>query len=183
MPRVGNLTFVASTTPAPMFDLDGIPDDIKREAEEVYALLKTANGRVKAEYDTEAEASEFVKLMTSYCNNRPTDVEIIRNLFRPDGKAYEGDPAMVEKITKGGPIKFRKSPVRGEKNDKIVQFRITDVETPNEKKTAEIRQATDKANEFGAKVLEDTEKANAAEKANETPVTAEPKKATVRGRK
>lgn len=170
MPRVGNLTFIASTAPSPDFDLDAIPVDIKREAEEVYALLKTANGRVRAEYETEAEAAEFVKLMTSYCDHRPTDVEIIRNYFRPDGQGYEGDPAMVEKVKTGGPIKFRKSPVRGEKNDKIVQFRITDVKTENEKKTDAVREATEKANE-------------AAKPADETP--AEPEKTTPprRGRK
>lgn len=150
MPRKGMIQFIASTSPNDPPAGLVIPDDIKREAEEVYWTLKTANGRMRVEYDTEAEASEFVKLTTAYCNTRPTDIEIIRNLFRPDGKGYEGDPDMVAKIVTGGPIKFRKSPVRGEKSDTIIQYRITDVQTENEKKTAEIREATEKVNETPA---------------------------------
>lgn len=114
------LTFVPTATPNSVASLalEDIPEDVRKEVEEIYATLKTnPNGRIRARFDDKAELNTFVTQVTSYCNLRPA-----------------------------GPIRFRKSPTKG-LPDNEMDFRITEVQTENEKITEEVREATAKANE------------------------------------
>ena len=118
---MANLVFIAnavSTSPARL-TLDEIPDEVKKDAEEAYSVLKKANGRLRATFPTVADLNTYVKQMKAYCELRQVD-----------GKA--------------APISFRRSPTKGLK-DTEMDFRVTDVKTENEQKTEEIREATEKA--------------------------------------
>lgn len=166
MPRKGNITFVPAVGKggSASMPLDLIPDDIKREVEEVYAALKTATGRMTVEYDTEDEVKDYRRHVEAYCKLRPTDVNTIKGLFidsdgnplwiGPDGKPAElnedGTPTegstQVEDavkaaatITTGGPLKFRASPVRDAPKTQL-SFRISDI-PPADPATTEIRSA------------------------------------------
>lgn len=136
MPRKGDITFVPSksTTPATM-PLDLIPVEIKRDIEEVYAALqKTGEGRMQAEYDTVEEVKEFRRQAMAYCALRPTDVETIRGYFKDVETDF--DPAT---IVKGGPLKFRLSPVKDLPETEIA-FRVTDI-PPKDPNTEKIDKA------------------------------------------
>jgi hypothetical protein len=102
MPRKGDPKFIPlqgkGAGPA-LMPFDQIPDDIKTEAEEIYAALKANDGRMKVEFDTKQEVDEYANLLTSYCLQRPAEL--------------------------GGPIRFRRSPVKGQAEN-VMDFRITD---------------------------------------------------------
>ena len=116
---MANLVFIAnavSSTPRSL-TLDDIPDEVKNDAEEAYKVLKAQNGRLRATFPTVADLNTYVKQMKAYCELREVD-----------GKA--------------APISFRRSPTKGLK-DTEMDFRVTDVKTPNEQKTEEIREAVE----------------------------------------
>lgn len=78
--------------------LTEIPQEIRDEAEKIYAFLRTAPpGRMHVAYETKAEVEEYAFLLRSYCAQRPS-----------------------------GPIRFRRSPTRG-LADNVMQFRISDL--------------------------------------------------------
>lgn len=103
MARLGDLTFVATTTGKSGFiptPLDQIPDDVAKDAEEVYEALKgQPNGRIRVRFDTKKEADDYAQLLRSYCEQRPD-----------------------------GEIRFRRSPTRG-LPDGVMDFRIVDKAT------------------------------------------------------
>lgn len=105
----------ATTTAAPL-SLEDIPADIREEVEQAYAALKTnPDGRFRAAFDDEQELRQYVRYVTSYCEIRPE-----------------------------GQIRFRKSPTR-KLPPNVMDFRITDLLTENEEKTADVREAIVKA--------------------------------------
>jgi len=110
------LTFVPAATPSTFtMDLDSIPQDIRDEVEQAYKAIKENRGAIRAEFDSKEELAQFENMVKAYCNLRPA-----------------------------GAIRYRRSPVKGMPETEM-QFRITDLETPEEKATREIRQATAKA--------------------------------------
>jgi len=111
--------------------LEDIPDEVRKDAEEVYETLKTNPGRMRVEFATLAELNTYITQLTAYCKLRPA-----------------------------GPIRFRKSPTR-DLPPTAMDFRITDLATPNEQVTEEIRQATAAANATTVG-LSDAAKAEAA---------------------
>ena len=112
---MANLVFIpnVSKSGSSQIDLADIPDEVKKEAEEVYSVLKTQPGRMAAKFSTLAELNTYIAQITAYCNQRPAEL--------------------------GGPIRFRKSPSRN-LGPTEMQFRITDVPA-NEAVTEEIREA------------------------------------------
>lgn len=121
MPRVGDITFVPSTSNGlgGLLPLDQIPDDIKAEVEEIYAGLKTnPNGRMRVEFDTKGELAQYVLQVTSYCKQRT-------------------DPQTGEVVE----YRFRKSPTKGLK-DTQMDFRVTDPKTDEEETTENTPQAS-----------------------------------------
>lgn len=102
MPRKGDITFVPAVTSAgtSLFPFDMIPDEIKAEVEEVYATLKNHPGRMLVTFDKEEEVKEYADMVASYCAQRPEDL--------------------------GGPIRFRRSPVKGQPKT-VLNFRVTDL--------------------------------------------------------
>lgn len=114
---MANLVFVPNATSAAkqssMIDLADIPDDVRKDAEEVYAALKTSPGRMRVEFNSIAELNTYIAQISAYCKQRPE-----------------------------GEIRFRKSPARKLKATEM-EFRITDLLTKDEKETEEIRTATD----------------------------------------
>lgn len=96
----------ASPSGAAMLALSDIPEEVKREAEEIYTALKANDGRIRIEFDTKGEVTEYALQLNSYCTQRPAEL--------------------------GGPIRFRRSPSRG-LADNVMDFRITDLPTPEEK--------------------------------------------------
>lgn len=121
MPRKGDVRFIptAGTGGKALLPLDSIPDEIKKEVEEIYETLQTHDGRMFVDFDTVAELEEYVLQVTSYCTNRMVD----------------GKPA---------PIRFRKSPAKGQPKT-AMQYRITDLAEPNG--TEEIREAVEAVKE------------------------------------
>lgn len=150
MGRRTAITFVpsASKNGAPTTPLDLIPVEVKREAEAVYFMLQSHDGRMHLEFDTADEVKAYRRQVESYCKNRPEDVATIRGYF--DGVPAEeiadtfGKKTLEEAIVKGGPIRFRQSPVK-DQPDTMIDFRIVDLpkEDPN---TNVIREATAAAN-------------------------------------
>jgi len=109
------IAFVPTAAPGvpALVNIDDIPQNVKDEVEEIYAALKAnPNGRMRAEFDNTAELRVYVAQVTSYCEQRPA-----------------------------GAIRFRKSPIK-KLPDHIMEFRITDLKTPNEEITEDIRTAT-----------------------------------------
>lgn len=101
--------------------LEDIPEWVRQDAEDAYEVCgKNPLARLHAEFDTVEDAKLYQRLMTSYCQIRTVD----------------GKPAQ---------IRFRKSPTRNQP-DHVMDFRVTDLLTENEKKTADIREAAAKAN-------------------------------------
>lgn len=117
---MANLVFIAhatsNSTPVSL-TLDDIPDEVKKDAEEAYSVLQKANGRLRATFPTVADLNTYVKQMKAYCALRVVD----------------GKPA---------PIDMRRSPTKNLKPTEM-DFRVTDLKTENEKKTEEIREATE----------------------------------------
>jgi hypothetical protein len=114
---VANLTFVPSTTGSsvnPTLTLDEIPQDVRDEVEQVYKILKDNIGRMHVEFESDGELKKYITYVTTYCKIRPA-----------------------------GELRFRKSPKRNAKPGEM-EFRITDLETPNEKTTEEIRETVEK---------------------------------------
>lgn len=118
---MANLKFIPNATKTSsngvQLKLEDIPEDVRKEVEEVYELLKTNTGRMHAEFSTVAELNTYVAQVTAYCALRPA-----------------------------GAIRFRKSPVRGQKATEM-HFRVTDLQTENEKTTEEIRESVDAVKE------------------------------------
>lgn len=124
MARKGDIKFIPAVNAAATgagYSLEDIPQDIKDEIEEMYAALKTRDGRFQVAFDTKAELAEYVAMVTAYCAQRLVD----------------GNAA---------PIRFRKSPTKG-LPETTMNFRITDVQTENEKATEAVRDATDAVKE------------------------------------
>jgi hypothetical protein len=66
------LAFIASTTGGSLIALDDIPQDVKDEMDDAYKTIAKSDGRIRAEFDTEAEALEYCKQAASYCTqHRP----------------------------------------------------------------------------------------------------------------
>jgi hypothetical protein len=123
MARVGNVVFVpAQNSPAPNLKVDAIPLEIRMEAEEVYAALKTAgSGRMRVTFENETEVKEYAALMKAYCAARPASVEAVRAQFSATDHAE-----VIAGITTGGPLRFRATPTKGlDKN--TMDFRIVDI--------------------------------------------------------
>ncbi len=184
MPRKGDIKFIPSTSKADpaVFPLAMIPNEIKRDAEEVYQAITMAGaGRMHVEYDTADEVREFRRQIEAYCTHRPTDVAQIKALFitvAEDGtvtELVEGGAAIAEKVTKGGPLRFRQSPSKNlPKDGTQIDFRITDIPAVDPA-TQKIQDATAKAAEdAAAKVTEDGEEPSGASTAD--PATVEPEK-------
>lgn len=121
-------SYVPNATPT-KFDIpvDEIPEDVKAECEEAYKNLKeNPGGRFRAEFDEVKEVAIFVGQATAYCNQRTVN-----------GVA--------------APIRFRKSPTKkGSLKDTQLDYRVTDLLTPAEKTTEEIRDAAAAANAAAA---------------------------------
>lgn len=104
---------VSASATTSTLSLDDIPEDVRTEVEEIYAALKSApDGRMRVQFDTVDELRQYQRWATAYC------------AMRPDGA-----------------IRFRKSPTRG-LPETVIDFRITDLLTENEEKTADVRAAT-----------------------------------------
>lgn len=104
---------VSKSSNGVQLSIEDIPEDVRKDVEEVYTTLKTNPGRMRAEFATLAELNTYIAQVTAYCALRPA-----------------------------GEIRFRKSPTRGLKPTQM-DFRITDKLTPNEQTTEEIQQATE----------------------------------------
>lgn len=113
-----NFTFIANAAPKATgtgIDLADIPQDVKDGVEEVYAALKTNPGRMSIDFPTVADKLTFVKQVVAYCAQRPE-----------------------------GAIRYRQSPVKKDSiKETELHFQITDLKTPNEKVTDDIREAAD----------------------------------------
>jgi len=111
---MANLTFVANTVSSTgTIPLDQIPQEVKDDAEEVYKVLKTNHGRMKVDFPSVGELNAYIANLKAYCEQRPE-----------------------------GAIRFRKSPTRNLPKTSM-EFRITDLETPEEATTNGIRQAVE----------------------------------------
>jgi hypothetical protein len=114
---MANLQFIpqaaSKSAGQPMLTLDDVPDGVRKEVEEVYETLKTNPGRMRAAFDSLAELNTYISQVKAYCDLRPA-----------------------------GAIRFRKSPARNLKPTEM-EFRITDLQTENEKTTEEINNAVD----------------------------------------
>jgi hypothetical protein len=112
------LTFIpnaTSKTTAITLGLDDVPEDVRKDGEDVYEALKTHAGSFHAKFDTVQELNLYIAQLKAYCENRPN-----------------------------GAIRFRKSPAKGLPANEM-KFRITDVETASERQTREIREAAEAA--------------------------------------
>jgi len=66
------LAFIQSTTAGNVIALDEIPQDVKDEIDATYASIAKSDGRIRAEFDDEAEALLYCKQAASYCaQHRP----------------------------------------------------------------------------------------------------------------
>lgn len=118
------IVYVPNNTPTPfVIDVDDIPEDVKADVEEAYKNLKTnPSGRFRVDFDAKEEIAIFVGQAIAYCEQRTVN-----------GVA--------------APIRFRKSPTRkGTLTETQLDFRVTDLLTPTEKTTEEVRSATAAAN-------------------------------------
>lgn len=98
---MANLTFIpnvqSKTSAGAGLNLEDIPEEVRKDVEEVYAALKTSPGRMRVSFETLADLNLYVTQVTAYCNLRPA-----------------------------GKIRFRKSPTRNLPAT-TMDFRITDV--------------------------------------------------------
>lgn len=113
---MANLQFIpqenSKSVPAQL-SLEEVPEEVRKEVEEVYATLKTNPGRMRVSFGTLAEMNTYESQVKAYCKLRPA-----------------------------GEIRFRRSPTKGLPKT-TMDFRITDLLTANEEKTEEIREATE----------------------------------------
>lgn len=124
MPRVASLTFVPNAAAGTAFlPLSEIPAEVKQEVEEAYKLLKDNDGNLQVGYSTKAELAVYERQVRSYCAQRPAEL--------------------------GGPIRFRRSPVRGLPETHMA-FRITDPTSEEEEKERK-NKAVEKAAKKAAK--------------------------------
>lgn len=93
--------------------LEDIPDEVRNDVEETYALLKRQPGRVSVSFPSEGELNKYVNLVKAYCKVRP-----------------------------GGEVRFRKSPTRNLAKT-TMEFRITDLKTEDEEVTEGISTSVD----------------------------------------
>lgn len=110
MGRKGDIRYVSNAvgnaTGKVLTPLNAIPAEVIAEVEEIFsALSENPNGRMRVEYDKPEEVEAFANLVDSYCQQRP--------------------------VEKGGPIRFRRSPVKGAPKTQM-DFRITRIPTPEE---------------------------------------------------
>jgi hypothetical protein len=89
------LQFIPNTTGVALLPLESIPQDVRDEIEEAYQSLKTMDGRIRVEFDTEDEAAIYCRQAASYAAQRPE-----------------------------GAVKFRRSPTKGLPKN-VVDFRVT----------------------------------------------------------
>lgn len=149
--------FVPSANPtkgARPIALEDVPQDVRDEVEEAYAAMKSnPNGRFRATFDTKAELLQFLAHANAYCANRPEAFTVT-------------DENGVESVVLGGPIRFRRSPSKG-LAENVMDYRVTDIQTEEEKRTEEIRKATAVANAVaeGKKAVGRPKKATTAAKA------------------
>lgn len=68
------LTFVPNLSSGTLIPMDEIPDDVKEEMEEAYTQLSGRDGRIRAEFDTEDEATLYCRQAASYCTQREAGV-------------------------------------------------------------------------------------------------------------
>jgi len=117
MARVGNVTFVPSSSGGAtgLIPLDQIPQEVKDEVEEIYDTLKDNDGRMRVEFETEAEVKQYAAQVNSYCEQRPVEL--------------------------GGPIRFRRSPTRGLAKT-FMDFRVTDRKDESEEAEETAEKAT-----------------------------------------
>lgn len=126
-----SIAFVPTTSSSvtALVALEDIPQDVREEVEQAYTALKSgAVGRFRAKFDSPEELRVYVTQVTSYCEQRPE-----------------------------GAIRFRKSPSKGLPPN-VMDFRITDLLTPNEVITQDIREATATANAASGAVPSETAK-------------------------
>ena len=110
---MANLVFMPNVAPRnaqTVVPLDQIPQDVKDDVEQVYEMLKTYTGRMRAAFDTVEELRQYITFVTSYCEQRPA-----------------------------GQIRFRKSPTK-KLPATTMDFRITDMLTKEEEVTEAIRE-------------------------------------------
>jgi hypothetical protein len=124
------MKFIPAQTPSPsvgaLVPLEDIPKELRDDIEEAYSLLKAnPSGRMHSVFDTKEEAAQFETWVRSYCAQR--------TVTDPAGDVVEV------------PIRYRKSPVKGAPNTHV-HFRVTDLLTPNEAVTEDVREATEVAN-------------------------------------
>jgi hypothetical protein len=113
---MANLQFIPTTSNKSgptLLTMDDVPQSVRDEVEEVYTVLKANPGRMRAAFDTLAEMNTYIAQVKAYCDLRPA-----------------------------GAIRFRKSPTKGLKPTEM-EFRITDLQTENEKTVADINDAVD----------------------------------------
>ena len=122
---MANLVFIANTaskgSTGVTLELEDIPQNVREEVEQAYEALKTNPGRFRAEFASLAELTTYVSQVTAYCALRPA-----------------------------GAIRFRKSPTRG-LPPTTMDFRITELATPNEQATEEVRTAVENVKTAAAK--------------------------------
>lgn len=99
--------------------LDQIPEDIRKDVDEAYKLLKANQGRFRVSFPSEGEANAWILLAKAYCK------------VRPDGE-----------------IKFRKSNTR-DLPAGTFDFRVTDLMSPAEQQVADIRATAEQAKAAG----------------------------------
>lgn len=114
------IAFVPAAAPTQFVTpLDQIPEQVRKDVEEIYAGMKASpNGRMSATFDTVEEKTQWMAQVKAYCEQRP-----------------------------GGAVRFRVSPVRNAPKNQL-DFRITDFESAEQKEArllAKTQKATEKA--------------------------------------
>lgn len=135
-----SIVFVPSSNPTKgsrPIALDDVPQDVRDEVEEAYAAMKSnPNGRFRATFDSKAELLQYLAHANAYCANRPETLIVT-------------DENGTETVVLAGPIRFRRSPSKG-LPENVMDYRVTDLQTEEEKRTEEIRKATAEANRVAA---------------------------------
>ncbi len=118
---------VSKSSAAAQLTMADVPQEVRDDVEAAYKALKTNPGRFRVEFPTLAELNTYISQIQAYCSLRVVD---------KDGNPTDSADGV------SAPIRFRKSPSRGLKPTQM-DFRITEVQTENEKTTEEIRDAAD----------------------------------------
>lgn len=102
------LQFIPSTTAGGIIPMDDIPQSVRDEMEEAYKVLSNSDGRLRATFESEADAKVYARQAASYCKQRPSGV-----------------------------LRFRISPTKGLPKN-VFDFRVTaDLEENGQKKAKE----------------------------------------------